>query len=386
MAYREDFSNGYSTEEVVLVETAKRTHRATTESAQRAASVRARLLGAGQNHVDSSPSAVLDPTRFLRRSCSSYAPLVFVLLLPLARGDNRVSRVKHYALQTDLCVAGVCVRGWVAIDIATNMLKFPVTRFHSASPLVFAHCGISCPSPIPRLCCTSKAILLYYHVLAISHLIDPWGWTYVLSLSCLFFFFFLHCTAWGRAITWSWLQYVSNNALSLDMPSTHALRASEIWYLSSLTSFFLLSVHIPPPPPPPPPHRLLLFLFLLNLGRYHLVGSFLSNFPNMHTTSAESAHSFTLSTLLGAWLTRLQRRRRSSQPTPWMSSTGRARSSTGSTGTSRRCAPPPFPHPPQIPATSPSTQWPSPCNLSCMVLQALSCQPQMPPQRHACTP
>ncbi len=40
MAFRDDATNGYSAEEAVLVDTAKRTHRATTESAQRALSVR----------------------------------------------------------------------------------------------------------------------------------------------------------------------------------------------------------------------------------------------------------------------------------------------------------------------------------------------------------
>lgn len=40
MAFRDEAMNGYTAEEAGLVETAKRTHRATTESAQRALSVR----------------------------------------------------------------------------------------------------------------------------------------------------------------------------------------------------------------------------------------------------------------------------------------------------------------------------------------------------------
>eukprot|EP00884_Botryococcus_braunii_P004916 jgi/Botrbrau1/14425/Bobra.0014s0072.1 len=52
MAFRDEAMNGYSAEEGVLVETAKRTHRATTESAQRALSVAEKTKELAANTLD----------------------------------------------------------------------------------------------------------------------------------------------------------------------------------------------------------------------------------------------------------------------------------------------------------------------------------------------
>lgn len=120
MAYRDDSMNGYSTEEVVLVETAKRTHRATTDSAQRAASVRARPLGARQSpgktlrgsHSRSTTCFTLDT-----RCSSSSSLLLHLLILASARGstpNNCVNRAKLRPLQngSPLSAAdGACVDG-----------------------------------------------------------------------------------------------------------------------------------------------------------------------------------------------------------------------------------------------------------------------------------